>query len=95
MNYMLKKIDQKPPGPSDEKRESGRSFLWGKVWDDREKVCTSTLETASGYSLTALTAVLIAQKILNGNFKAGYHTPAMAYGADLIMEIETTTRKDN
>jgi len=92
--YMLKKIDERPAGPSEEKRNSGRSFLWGKVWDDSGKACVSQLETLSGYSLTAKTAVLIAQKILNGNFKTGYQTPAMTFGADLIMEIESTTRKD-
>ncbi|MCX8491696.1 MAG: saccharopine dehydrogenase NADP-binding domain-containing protein [Cyclobacteriaceae bacterium] len=93
-NFMLKKIDKKPAGPSDEKRETGRSFLWGKVTDTNGKECVSRLETLSGYSLTAKTAVLIAQKILAGNFKAGYQTPAMAYGSDLIMEIETTKRTD-
>lgn len=93
-NYMLKKIDKKPAGPSDEKRESGRSFLWGKVWDASGKECVSRLETLSGYSLTAHTAVNIAQKILTGNFKPGYQTPAMAYGAELIMEVENTKRTD-
>jgi short subunit dehydrogenase-like uncharacterized protein len=91
---MLKKIDKQKPGPSDEKRESGRSFLWGKVWSAEGKALESRLETVSGYTLTAKTAVLIAEKILGGNFKAGYQTPAMAYGADLIMEVATTTRKD-
>lgn len=93
-NYLLNKIDQKPAGPSEEKRNTGRSFLWGKVWDGNGKECVSQLETVSGYSLTAKTAVLIAEKILHGNFKSGYQTPAMAYGADLIMEINETTRKD-
>lgn len=92
--FMLKKIDKQKPGPSDEKRESGRSFLWGKVWDPSGKAVESRLETVSGYTLTAKTAVLIAEKILNGNFKAGYQTPAMAYGADLIMEIDQTKRID-
>ncbi len=93
-NYMLSKIDKKPAGPSEEKRNSGRSFLWGKVWDDTGKECISQLETVSGYTLTAKTAVLIAEKIMAGNFKAGYQTPSMAYGADLIMEIDQTKRSD-
>ncbi len=92
--FMLRKIDQRPAGPSEEKRNSGLSFLWGKVWDANGKECVSQLETLSGYTLTAKTAVLIAQKILNGNFKTGYQTPAMMYGEDLIMEIENTSRKD-
>jgi len=91
---MLKKIDRQKPGPSDEKRESGRSFLWGKVSDASGKTVETRLETVSGYTLTAKTAVLIAEKILNGNFKTGYQTPAMAYGAELIMEVATTNRKD-
>ena len=93
-NIMLKQIDKKPAGPSDEKRESGRSFLWGKVTDATGKECVSLLETLSGYSLTAITAVLIAEKIIAGNFKPGYQTPAMAYGAELIMEVESTMRTD-
>ena len=93
-NIMLKQIDKKPAGPSDEKRESGRSYLWGRVTDASGRTSVSTLETVSGYSLTAKTAVLIAEKILAGNFKPGYQTPAMAYGADLIMEVEGSIRKD-
>jgi len=93
-NYMLKKIDKKPAGPSEERRNTGRSFLWGKVWDANGKECITRLETVSGYTLTAKTAVLIAEKILSGNFKPGYQTPAMAYGADLIMEIDQTKRTD-
>jgi short subunit dehydrogenase-like uncharacterized protein len=92
--FMLKKIDKQKPGPSDEKRESGRSFLWGKVWDEKGNTAESRLETVSGYTLTAKTAVLIAEKILAGNFKSGYQTPAMAYGEDLILEIENTKRTD-
>ncbi len=93
-DFMLKKIDKKPAGPSEEKRNSGRSYLWGKVWDATGKEYESRLETLSGYLLTAKTSVLIAQKIINGNFKSGYQTPAMAYGEDLILEIDDTSRKD-
>ena len=51
------------------------------------------METLNGYSLTARTSVLIAEKILSGNFKTGYQTPAMAYGSELILEIPETKRK--
>ena len=55
----------------------------------------SKLSSVNGYTLTAQTAVLIAEKILANNFKTGYQTPAMAYGPDLILEIPDTTRTDN
>ncbi len=93
-NIMLKQIDKKPAGPSDEKRETGRSYLWGKVWDGSGKSAVSRLETMSGYALTAKTAVLIAEKILAGDLKPGYQTPAMCYGQDLIMEIDGSKRSD-
>ena len=93
-DYMLKKIDQKPAGPSDEKRAKGKMYLWGKVWDSSGKESSARLETIDGYTLTAKTSVLIAEKILNENFKSGYQTPAMAYGSDLIMEIPGTQRTD-
>ena len=92
--FLLNRIDQQKSGPSDEKRESGRSFLWGKVWDDTGTQVESRLETLSGYALTSKTSVLIAEKIISGNFKSGYQTPAMAYGAGLILEIASTQRTD-
>lgn len=93
--FLLNRIDNQKTGPDVEKRESGRSFLWGKVWDDAGNSAESRLETINGYSLTAKTSVLIAEKILAGNFNSGYQTPAMAYGADLILEIPTTHRADS
>jgi hypothetical protein len=42
-----------------------------------------------------LTALKIAEKILDGNFCAGFQTPAKCYGADLILEIEGILRTDN
>jgi short subunit dehydrogenase-like uncharacterized protein len=93
-NFLIKKVDQRPKGPTEEKRNAGRSYLWGKVWNAKNESCVSTLQTVSGYKLTSITAVLIAQKIINGNFKSGYQTPATAYGADLILEVQETKRKD-
>ena len=52
------------------------------------------MQGPEGYTLTALTALKIAGKILDGNFCAGFQTPAKCYGADLILEIEGTTRED-
>lgn len=85
--FLKKQIDKKPAGPSDEKRNNANMYLWGKASNDNKSV-EARLKTPNGYSLTASTSVLIALKILNGNFKSGYQTPSSAYGADLITEIE-------
>lgn len=89
-NYLLRKIDTRPAGPNQEKRESGRSYLWGKVSDGKGHTIEARLETPSGYLLTAKTSVLIAKKVLDGNVQAGYYTPAQYFGEHLILEIENT-----
>ena len=91
-NMILKQIDKQPSGPSEEKLTTGRSYLWGKAWDERGQKAEVRLETLSGYLLTAKTSVLVAEKILNRNFKPGYQTPAGAYGADLILEVKGSKR---
>lgn len=93
-NYLMKQLDRKSPGPSAAKREQGKSFLWGKVWNAVGETRESRLITMSGYTLTAHTAVCITEKILAGNVKPGYKTPSGAYGSDLIMELDETTRTD-
>jgi short subunit dehydrogenase-like uncharacterized protein len=92
--YLHKQVDKKPAGPTEQRRNEGRSYLWGKVWNEAGEEHTSRLETLNGYSLTAKTAVLLAEKILRSTIKGGYTTPAQYFGADLILEIETTLRTD-
>jgi len=38
--------------------------------------------------------LMITKKVLAGDYKPGFQTPAGAYGADLILELEDTIRKD-
>jgi short subunit dehydrogenase-like uncharacterized protein len=92
-NFLQRKIDRKPDGPPTERRLSGKSFLWGKVCDGQGNTAISTLTTLNGYTLTAKTSVHIAAKILSGNFRAGFQTPAMMYGEKLILEIEGSQLK--
>lgn len=85
--FLKSQIDKKPAGPTEEKRETAKMYLWGKVSNGSAE-SEAWLVTPNGYSLTASTSVLIAQRILNGDFKAGYQTPSTAYGAGLILEVE-------
>jgi short subunit dehydrogenase-like uncharacterized protein len=93
-NYLKRQLDNRSAGPSAEKRDKSKSFLWGQVKNAAGETRTSRLVAPSGYTLTALTAVNIAQKILAGNLKPGYQTPSMAYGTDLILQISGTQRTD-
>ena len=91
-DYLQKQIPA--GGPSDAERAKGKSFLWGEATDLNGNRVESRLQGPEGYTLTALAALNIAQKILAGNLTAGYQTPAKAYGADLVLEIEGVKRQD-
>jgi short subunit dehydrogenase-like uncharacterized protein len=93
-DWLRKKVNKRPAGPSDQRRLKSQSYLWGKVSDEQGNTCTSRLQTLNGYSLTAAASVAIATKVLNGNFSAGYFTPAGFYGENLILEIEGSRGKD-
>jgi short subunit dehydrogenase-like uncharacterized protein len=92
--FLLNRVDRKPDGPPEAKIKQARSFLWGQVSDPSGKSATATMETSNGYVLTSRASVLIAERILNGQYQRGYQTPASAYGPDLILEIDHTARRD-
>ena len=92
--FLKKRIKAQPAGPSDAERARGKSFVWGEAKDAAGQTKTSRLQGPEGYTLTALTALAIIQKVLAGEAPAGFQTPSSAYGPDLILEIEGVTRED-
>lgn len=91
-SYLQKKIPA--GGPSDAERAKGKTLLWGEASDGEGNRVESRLQGPEGYTITAIAALNIAEKILAGNFNPGYQTPAKAYGAELVMEIDGVTRQD-
>jgi short subunit dehydrogenase-like uncharacterized protein len=91
-SYLQSKIPT--GGPSDEERAKGRTLMWGEATDDAGNRVEARQQGPEGYTLTALAALNIAEKILAGDFKHGYQTPANAYAADLVLEIEGVSRQD-
>ena len=83
-----------PGGPSDEERAKGKTLLWGEAVDADGNLVESRMQCPEGYTVTALAALNIAEKVLAANFTPGYQTPAKAYGADLVLEIEGVARQD-
>jgi short subunit dehydrogenase-like uncharacterized protein len=92
--FLKKRIKAQPPGPSDAERARGQSLVWGEVADEAGQTKQSRLQGPEGYTLTALTALAIVEKVLKGEAPAGFQTPSKANGADLILEIEGVTRED-
>lgn len=93
-DFILSRIDKGKSGPSQHDLHNGRCYLRGTVWDAAGNIHTSFFNGPNAYLLTAKTAVLIAEKVMTGKFDPGYKTPAMQYGADLVLEIKDTNRID-
>lgn len=84
-NYIRKNIT----GPTPEQNKNGRSYIRGTAWNENKKK-TVLLECPESYQITAQCSILIAQKVLNNDFKPGFQTPAGLYGSGLILETEGT-----
>ena len=87
-------VDRQPEGPTDAERDSGHATLVAQVWNASGDTLRSRLRTPEGYTLTAMTSLGIVQRVLAGDFKAGYQTPSLAYGADFILRFPGVKRED-
>ncbi|HEY0679827.1 MAG TPA: saccharopine dehydrogenase NADP-binding domain-containing protein [Chitinophagaceae bacterium] len=93
-SFIKKKIDRRAPGPTDEQRTNAKALIWGQVTDNKGEKISARMSCPDGYTLTMLASLVISKKILDGNYKAGYQTPASAYGEDLILEIPGVKREE-
>lgn len=89
-----KKIDASPAGPDDKARATGKSLVWGCISNAAGESITAHFSGPEGYTLTAHAALIIAKKVLEGNFMKGYQTPAGCFGKDLVLEIPETYRSE-
>jgi short subunit dehydrogenase-like uncharacterized protein len=92
-SYFRKKVAARPAGPTDEQRNNGEAYIYGQVSNAHGETVSARLKTPEGYTLTAITALIITKKVLNGELKAGYQTPAGLYGPDLVMEVPGVERE--
>ncbi len=93
-HYLRKRAAKLPPGPSARQLEAGRAYVWGSVRNAAGESRTARLALPEGYALTALISLIIAQKVLAGQAPAGFRTPAMAYGPELILEVDGVKWED-
>lgn len=79
--------------PDAEERRAGRSHFHAVARDESGNAVESWLEAPEAYALTAMTAVRIVERLL-AEKKQGSLTPAMAFGADFILEFPGVRRFD-
>lgn len=73
---------------------SARSKLLAEVTDADGTVVRSLLDTPPGYEMTIFSAVTVAQRVLRGDYKPGYQSPASAYGEALLAELPDVHLRD-
>ncbi len=91
---LKKKIENAPPGATDEQRKASRTVIWGEVRDDEGNTAVSRLNGPDGYTFTARAALKAVERVLAGDAPTGYQTPSSAFGPDFVLEIEGISRED-
>ena len=92
--FLKRRIQAGPPGPTDDERANGKSFLWGEASDNEGHHVSLRLRGPEGYTLTVLTALAVLDRVLAGQAPPGFQTPSMAYGPDFVLEVAGMTRED-
>ena len=83
------------PGPTAEQRSMTSTHVWGEVEDDQRRKAVSRLHgPEAGVEWTTRAALAAVQKVLAGNASPGFQTPALAYGANFVLECKGVTRED-
>jgi short subunit dehydrogenase-like uncharacterized protein len=87
-------IEEHVHGPDESARQTNRCHIWVSVSDDDGRSEQAWLETMESYRFTAVAAVRNVEKVFEQQPK-GALTPALAFGADFVLEIPETIRYDS
>jgi short subunit dehydrogenase-like uncharacterized protein len=83
-----------PEGPSEEQRAAAPRVIVAEAEDLYRRRVGARLYTPDGYDFTALSAMAIARRVMDGEFRAGFQTPGGLYGADLVLRLQGVWRED-
>jgi len=83
-----------PDGPAAETRENRQTKILSTVTNDAGESASASLITPEGYMLTFHSTLIVARRVIDGDWQAGFQTPAKVYGPDLVLEIPGVTRID-
>lgn len=87
-------IERTNAGPTAQQQAHARVQVYAKATNAAGQTAEAWLETVEAYRFTALSSVRAVERVLDGNF-AGALTPASAFGADFVLEIEGSQRRES
>ncbi len=89
-----KLVDRFISGPDERMLNEGHSYVWAMAKNEKGERKEAWLDTVEGYRFTAIAGVLGIEKVFQLKLK-GALTPAMAFGADFVLEVKGTKRYDH
>jgi len=84
-----------PDGPTQEQREANRYHGAVEVTGEDGTVVRSILDTVNGYTFTTQAAAEAARRVVGGEVRAGFQTPAGLFGDGFAETIADTTIVDS
>jgi len=93
-DFLKRQVDAMPEGPNEADRNMSRTFIVAEVEGDDGSVARSLLEAPNGYAFTPVAAVEATLRLIRGEASPGFHTPATAFGADFVLDLEGTELRD-
>ena len=82
-----------PDGPTPEQRGAERIVITGEASSGRRRV-RATMVTPEAYSFTGVAASAIVERVLRGDIKPGFQTPAALLGPDFVLSLDGVERRD-
>jgi short subunit dehydrogenase-like uncharacterized protein len=92
--WQMRAVQRRPPGPSARELRDGSSVIWGSVENERGESVEARVHGPNAYRMTADASLEIARRVLAGQVRPGFATPALAYGVGLLAALPETSLVD-
>ena len=83
-----------PEGPTAGQRDAHEAVIVAEAGDRTGRIASARLETPEAYSFTGQTAAAVAERVLRGEWRSGFRTPASLFGADFVTTLPGVRRSD-
>jgi short subunit dehydrogenase-like uncharacterized protein len=92
-NFLKQRIGKSVRGPSNDRRESTDSQLWGEARSSDGRSVAATMTTPNGYDLTVSAALGVVDYLLKADVEGGYYTPSLLMGAGYAASLAGVVMK--
>ena len=83
-----------PEGPSPDAQENRQTRIVSTVSNAIGETASAALITPEAYVLTFHSTLIIAQRVIDGQWEPGFQTVGAVYGPDLVLEVPGVSRTD-